>query len=417
MRYWLLVIACTVITELSGQETDTLRDRNLYRPYRTESQDTTIGNINDSILAREQFVRDSILAREIFVRDSILAREIFVRDSLIRRQRIKDSVLYLKNELQGLMEAYSTANDEKIILKFNPIAVLGDSMLGDFIYSSLPFGVRDPYSPWKTKLILSGKSMRIDKDSRNGLINSIHTPQFKATFDRKSRHFLIIHHPAVIQKNSKGNFYKNPVDSVFYDVAGRIAKIKSYVIFHTLTSDNQRGSHLFTNAVQVKQYRYDSKSDYASLQLVRFCERWKAWETNKVCSIINYTFERDGNKIKLIRKNDPVNPYSDGTYTFDFSDKGDMSGISFMNAANTEGWERTIELNKEGNVSCYIDKSNGLIVQSLCMIYHPEPGAKYPVEIITTTFEKDGISYLQNNNTTGKTRTRDRMTLEWSTWK
>jgi hypothetical protein len=407
---------------LFGQETDTLRNRNIYRPYGTELQDTIRhpeNRTDSSVISpeRARFIQDSIQAREQFVKDSILAREIFVRDSLIRRQKIKDSVDFLKNELQSLLEAYSTANDEKIIMKFDPIAVIGDSMLSDFIYSSLPFGVRDPYCPWKTKVILSGKSIRIDKDSRDVLINSIHTPQFKASFEKKSRDLLIIHHPAVIQKNGNGSFYKNPVDSVFYDAAGRIARIKSYVIFHSLTAGNQRGPHLFTNAVQVKQYRYDNHGDYTSLQLVRFCERWKAYERNKVCSIINYTFEKSGDEIKLLRKNDPVNQYSDGTYTFTFNNTGELSGISFINAANTEGWERTIELNKEGNVSCYVDKSKGLIFQSLCMIYHPEPGAKFPVETITTTFEKDGISYFQKNNTTGKSRTRDRMTLEWSPWK
>jgi hypothetical protein len=87
-----------------------------------------------------------------------------------------------------------------------------------------------------------------------------------------------------------------------------------------------------------------------------------------------------------------------------------------MNLAKTENWQRTIELNKDGNVSCYIDKSGDLILQSLCMIYH-DPQAKIPLETITTTFEKDGISYYQKNNTTGKSRTRDRMTLEWNPWK
>jgi hypothetical protein len=411
MRYWLLIITSAVLTELYGQQTDTIPNRNLYDSIQAREQ-----YVRDSILARETFVKDSILAREIFIRDSILAREIFVRDSLIKRQKITDSVFFLKNELQNLLEAYSMANDEKIILDFRPIPVIGDSMLGEFVYSSLPFGVRDPYCPWKTKLILSGKAIRIEKNSRNTLIKSIHTPQFKALFDQPSRNLLIIHHPAAIQKNGNGSFYKNPVDSVLYDAEGRIARIKSSMVFYSLTAGNQKGQYLFTNTIQVKQYRYKDNNEYDSFQLVRFCERWKTWESNKVCSIINYTFEKNGNEIKLLRRNDPVNQYSDGTYTFTFNDNRDLSGISFINSSNTEGWERTIELNREGNVSCYIDKSKGRIFQSLCMIYHPEPGARFPVETITTTFEKDGISYFQKNNTSGKSRTRDRMTLEWSTW-
>jgi len=69
-------------------------------------------------------------------------------------------------------------------------------------------------------------------------------------------------------------------------------------------------------------------------------------------------------------------------------------------------------------VHCYFDKVNGVLKQSLCMIYHTDdPNAKYPVENITTVFEDDGVSYYQKNNTTGQIRTRDRMTLEWSSWK
>jgi lactam utilization protein B len=102
--------------------------------------------------------------------------------------------------------------------------------------------------------------------------------------------------------------------------------------------------------------------------------------------------------------------------TYDESEN--LKDISFVNSAKTENWQRSIELNKSGNVSCYIDKSNDLILQSLCMIYHDnDPQAKNMVETITTTFEKDGISYYQKNNTTGKIRTRNRMTLEWSPWK
>jgi hypothetical protein len=233
----------------------------------------------------------------------------------------------------------------------------------------------------------------------------------------QAENLLVIYHPVSIQKNSRGNFYKIPLDSVFYTRTGRIGKIKSYVIFHNLVNENQKGQLLFTNANLVKLFTYDPAGNPLTLQLVRFCERWKAYEVNKVCSIINYSFSRSGNLITLVRRNDPVNTYSDGTYTFTLTENDDPASIAFVNSANTESWERTIEMNKNGYVSCYIDKSKGLIYQSLCMIYHPEPGAKFPVEVISTSFEKDGISYLQKNITTGKVRTRDRMTLEWSGWK
>jgi hypothetical protein len=126
---------------------------------------------------------------------------------------------------------------------------------------------------------------------------------------------------------------------------------------------------------------------------------------------------KKGDAYLLSRRNNPANGYSDGTYTFTFDGNDNLKGVSFVNVANTENWHRSIELNKDGNVSCYIDKTNDVIRQSLCMIYHPEPQAKYPVETVTTIFEKDGISYYQKNNTTGKIRTRDKMTLEWSQWK
>jgi hypothetical protein len=100
-----------------------------------------------------------------------------------------------------------------------------------------------------------------------------------------------------------------------------------------------------------------------------------------------------------------------------FDKPGNLKSISFQNVAKTENWTREIELNKDGFVNCYMDKANNVIVQSLCWIYHQEANAKYPVEEIVTTFEKDGISYIQRNGTTGKVRTRDRMTLEWTPWK
>lgn len=411
LRYTLTLFALFVVLGLRAQEPDSVIQK-------VDSLSAREAFLQDSILARQAFVRDSILARETFVRDSILAREQFVRDSLLRRQKILDSLNILRPQLQRLLEAYNKSVRDEIILKCNEIQLVGDSLLGDFIVHTLPFGVKDPYCPWRIKTSLNRKPIRISYDPESKKITSIHTSQFKASFYSSPDHkLMVIHHPVAIQKNSRGNFYKIPVDSVFYDNLRRIAKIKSYVIFHNLINENTKGQFLFTNATIVKQYTYDQVGTPVALQLVRFCERWKSYETNKICSIINYSISRSDNTITLVRRNDPVNAYSDGTYTFTLTENDDPASVSFLNSAKTEGWERTIELNKDGNVSCYIDKSKGLIIQSLCMVYHPEPSAKYPVEIITTTFEKDGISYLQKNNTTGKSRTRNRMTLEWSDWR
>ena len=158
---------------------------------------------------------------------------------------------------------------------------------------------------------------------------------------------------------------------------------------------------------QIKQY-----------QVVNFCERYKAYEASKVCNIITYEFSKQGYTYLLTRHNDPANSYSDGTFTFEFDAMYNLKSLSFRNLSNTENWQRMVELNAEGNVNCYIDRKKDIVRQSLCMVYHlKDPGAKYPVETITTIFEEDGISYFQRNNTTGLSRVRDRMTLEWGVWK
>jgi len=403
-----------------------MKGRNIYDPGRLKSAEPIgdeisgdpLENNYDSIAEREQIIRDSILLREQFVRDSLLAREQFVKDSLIRRKEILDSVIYLQKELKILAEAYFRAVKDDIILRCYDIPIIGDSALGDFVYLTLPFGVKDPYSPWKSKIVLTGKAVRFTYDPKQNKINAIHTPQFRAAFKAyDQQQLMVITEMPVIQKNWAGHFYKIPLDSVFFDKNKRITKIKRYMLFHSVINTNQKGNLLFTNCTEVKQFIYGIGHEIEQFQLTRYCERWKAYEANKVCSILTYDFTKKGNAYLLSRRNNPANGYSDGTYTFTFDDNDNLNGISFVNVANTENWHRSIELNKDGNVSCYIDKTNDVIRQSLCMIYHPEPQAKYPVETVTTTFEKDGISYYQKNNMTGKIRTRDKMTLEWSGWK
>jgi hypothetical protein len=221
-----------------------------------------------------------------------------------------------------------------------------------------------------------------------------------------------------IQSNASGRFYLQPVDSIFYDRNQRVIKVKRYQHVYAALANNQRGTFLFVNPSQVKQFEYDSDARLIRYQLVSFCDRWKSYENTRVCSITNYTIREQQGSCLLTRRNDPANNYSDGTYTYLFDQQGNLTGLSFQNLANTESWERTIEMNNDGNVSCYIFKKGDVILQSQCYIYHPGgSGAKYPVETVTTSFEKDGISYFQRNNTTGQSRTRDRMTLEWSSWK
>jgi hypothetical protein len=410
------------------QTTDSLRGRHLYNPHRLGARDTIYApaqpagqtiQAEDSLqLLRLQFIQDSILVREQFIRDSLLAREQFVRDSLQRRQRMLDSVSFLQRELPGLMDAYLKTIKEDIIIHENEISIVGDSALSDYSYVFLLFNLTQPYKPWKVSYGLSGDHIKIIADRDRQKIISVQAPFMNCSFTYGNPgYILVINELNMIQHDRSGYFYKVPVDSVFFDRFKRVIKIKRYVHFYSVVNNNQRGAYLFLNLSQVKQYEYGTDNQIRKFQVVNFCERYKAYEASKVCNIITYEFAKQGNTYLLTRRNDPANSYSDGTFTFEFDSRYNMKSLSFRNLSNTENWQRMVELNAEGNVNCYVDKKKEMVSQSLCMIYHTEPGAKYPVETITTIFEEDGISYYQRNNTTGLSRVRDRMTMEWSGWK
>jgi len=381
--------------------------------------------VNDTVIVPKQSLEDSLrivdslAVRMQFIRDSLLVREQFVRDSIRLRQQRLDSLAFLKNELQNLLHAYFWTTKEDIILHDYNIEIAGDSALGDFVYLLLPFSVSQPYIPWKFRTSLTGSRIKITINKELRKITSIQTPQVKGSFVYGAQgRVMVIHETPAVQKNWAGNFYKTPFDSVFFDQHKRIVKIKRYVQFYSLIENNQKGKPLFLNLTLVKQFFYEKNNLITQYQVVKFCDRWNAYTASKVCSIITYIFSKQDDRLLMTRANDPANPYSDGTYTYEFDPGEDLKSISFQNLSNTENWERTIEMNRDGNVSCYFDKTNGTIRQSLCFIYHiHDPGARYPVETITTSFEKDGISYFQKNNTTGQSRTRDKMTLEWSPWK
>jgi hypothetical protein len=172
------------------------------------------------------------------------------------------------------------------------------------------------------------------------------------------------------------------------------------------------------NLSQVKQYEYVPDGRIKRCQVVSFCDRWKAYESARVCNIITWDISVSNNTYRLVRNNDPANTYSDGTFTFEFDENENLKGLSFQNLALTESWKRVVELNTDVNVNCYLDWKSDRVCQSLCMIYHTgEPGAKHPVETITTIYEEDGASYYQKNNTTGLSRIRDKMTMEWGPWR
>jgi len=408
----LILIKTIFITSIYAQQVDTLIGKNLYNPQRLGVEDTIPASI--LTVKQAQAIADSIESRAQFVRDSLIAREQFVKDSIQHRQRIMDSLTYLQKELPALLEAYFRSVKEDIILRVGKITIVGDSVLSDYEYLMLPFSTTQPYTPWRASLALTDKSVKFYIDKKTKRISSIQAPFMRCSFAYGDHdNLLVINDRSIVQNHYSDKFYKTPVDSVFFDRNKRVIKIKRYIQFYSVINNNQQGAPLFLYLSQVLQYEYGPDNQLTQYKIVKFCERWKVYEPAKVCSILTYTFIKQDNTYLLTRRNDPANSYSDGTYAFVFDGDENLKSISFKNMAKTEGWERTIELNKDGNVNCYFDKTNDIIHQSQCMIYHDkEPNAKYPVETITTTFEKNGISYYQKNNNTGKSRTRDKMTLE-----
>jgi hypothetical protein len=418
------IAALTVITifisipEAGAQNTgDTLDGRNLYNPARLKLRDTVI--ITEPAAENQKMIKDTLDLRMKFIQDSILAREQFVRDSILRRQRQLDSLKLLKTQLNILLHAYLLTVREDIIGRQSNIEITGDSVLGDYKYLILPFNINQPFTPWKIRLGLSGNQMRVVWDKAGQKITAAKAPFMNCSFAYNGDgSIIVINELPVIQNDRTGQFYKTPVDSVFYDRNGRVVKIKKYIQFYSIVNNIQRGAPLFLNLAQVKQYEYGPDNGLKKLQLVSFCDRWKSYEPVKVCTIVTYELSKKNNTYLLVRHNDPANNYSDGTYAFEFDDNENLKSVSFNNSTLTESWQRSVELNADGNVNCYVDRKKDMVVQSQCMIYHlKETGAKYPVETITTTYEEDGVSYFQRNNTTGLIRNRDRMTMEWGPWK
>jgi hypothetical protein len=396
---------------------DTLNGRNLYNPERFRDRDTL--KIPAEAVEPSPSTGDTLFWRMQYIRDSLLAREQFIRDSIQQRKRRTDSLSFLQRELPVVMDAYLKTVREDIIIRYSGIDILGDSALSDFCYTFLPFNLTQPFTPWKARHSLTGKAVKILVDSSVQKITSIQAPFIKCTFSYGNPNtVMVIRELSAIQNDRSGQFYKTPFDSVFFDRMHRVVKIKRYIQFYTVIQNTQRGTPLFLNLSQVKQYEYAPDGRIARYQIVSFCDRWKAYEALKVCTIVTWDFSVEGNTYRLTRHNDPANAYSDGTFTFEFDENENLKGLSFQNLTLTENWRRTVELNEDGNVNCYVDWKDDRVSQSLCMIYHmKDPGAKYPVETITTTYEEDGISYYQRNNMTGLSRTRDKMTMEWGPWK
>lgn len=424
-----VMIGTILITSLKAQVTDdTARDIRLYRPAVKEQKDTVFTpdtpdiqrqHIMDSIGARQQFLKDSTAARLKFIQDSIRAREIFVRDSVLRRERILDSLNHLKAELQKLLNASIMTIKEDIIIHQDEIEIIGDSVLGDYHYRILPFDLTKPFTPWKKTINLSDNPVSIKTDKTTQRIVAIKDPSITCSFDHgKVSNILRINEPGIIMERREGRLYKLSFDTVFYNRLGRIVKIKRYNHFHRVGNNYQIGTPLFIHLSQVKQYEYNASGQITRYQVVNFCDRWRESDEKKVCYIINYSLSIRGNTYTLTRQNDPANSYSDGSFTCEFDDHFNLKSLAFRNKSNTENWVTFVELNEAGNVSHYLYQINDFIPKSLDIIYHlDDPDARYKIEMITNTFEKDGVCYYQENNTTGKRRERDRLTGEWGPWR
>ncbi len=418
--------------------TDTLRGRNIYNPellklidsmfsddtsdVMTQQQQDSIQArlklVQDSIEARLRFIQDSIEARLKFIQDSIEAREKFIRDSIQRRQRILDSLNFLRVELPRLIDASLKTFIEDIIIYSDKLRIVGDSTLSNYSCRKLPFKTNEPFQPWKLTLSLSDNTVKINIDTIKNKILSIKSPHFNCSYEYRKRNNIVrINEQSTILNKRAGKFYSEPFDSVFYDHRGNVAKIKRYVKFYQVTGNYQRGAPLFTHLAQVKQFTYNANNLIIKHQTVNFCDRWSMQDESKVCNIINYTLSQQGNTYILIWQNDPVNDFSSGTFRFEFDNTGNLKSVSFKNFKNTEDRICFIDLNNDGNIIRYAYQNNGVVSNALLINYFTDdPRAKHKFETISCTYEEDGVSYYQRNNTTGRSRMRNRLTGEWGPW-
>lgn len=430
-----LLFFSTAVTSAQNS-TDTLQGRNIYRPanakqasenqninsqqYNTAMEVDTLDpnwqETQDSLAARMLFVKDSLAARMQFVQDSLLAREIFVRDSITHRKHILDSLNFLKRELPQLFDASLRTFSDDLIIAGSEIQIIGDSMLGNYEYTLLPFALNSEYTPWNSAIPLSG-SIKLMLDTIAQKITYIQSLKLTAAFKYvKGNKLLIIEGKSSILNKSGGQLYRVPVDSVFFGANGRVSTIKRYVRYHAVKANYQRGEQLFIAVTQVKQYEYNG-SNISKYKIMNFCDRTSASSPIKVCNMINYGISQSGTNYLLSRESDPVNNFADGTFTYEFDANYTLLSLAFVNKSNSENWKTFVEVNEMGYVSSYIYQNKGWVHQTLLINYYlDDPKAKYKIEKITCIFEDDGVSYFQQNNTTGISRRRNDLTGEWGPW-
>ena len=386
-------------------------------------QDTIKTNENqnpDLIIQNDTtFVVDSaLIKRQEFIRDSLIAREKFVKDSLYARKLILDSVTFLKRELPKLIEASIRSINEEIIISTDRVDIIGDSTLSSFIYRVLSQKIEKPYAPWRSEIKLSGNSFKIKIDTVNKKVTSLRSPELNYSFNYDFDERVVrINGKSTILTKRTGNYYKFPIDSVFFDRKGRVKEIKKYIHYFNATNDYKKGASFAIDIVQIKEFDYFSDGVLSGYSVVTYCDRWGGKKQNEECHKVNYSITRQGRNFTVLRKNEPENVYSDGTFIFEFDSNFDMKYMEFISNDKNLSRKCIIELNKDRNVSRYLYKKDGIIHRTILMDYDNSPNAKYKVETTICYFEDDGISYYQVNTTTGKSRTRDKLTMKWYPWK
>ncbi len=363
-------------------------------------------------------IDSAYIKRQEFIRDSLIAREKFIKDSLYRRKLILDSVRFLKLNLPKLIEAAVKSYEEEIIIYTEPIYIIGDSSLSNYIYRTLSQKIDKAYTPWKTVIKLSGNSFKIKVDTTNHKILYIGIPKISYALNYKNnKNVVVLTGRAGILRKASGNLYKVPIDSVFFDNSGRVKAVKKYERYYQANKNYQKGALLYTDIYTIKEYDYFSDGVLSNYKVINYCGRSTGKEKNEVCHTTTYSITREGNKFTVEKRNIPENVYSDGTYIFEFDENFDLKSMEFNNLVKSINRNCIVELNKEGNVSRYLYKKDGWVNKTLLINYNNNPDAKHKVERIACFFEDDGISYYQKNITTGKSRTRDKLTMKWSEWK
>lgn len=376
---------------------------------------------NDTLIQSDTslvIIDSAYIKRQEFIRDSLIAREKFIKDSLYRRKLILDSVRFLKLNLPKLVEAAVKSYEEEIIIFTEPVKIIGDSMLSNFIYRTLSQKIDKPYTPWKIVIKLSGNSFKIKTDTLNNKISYMRTPEISYAFDyQNNKNVVVLKGRAGILRKASGNLYKVPIDSVFFNYSGRVKTVKKYERYYQANKNFQKGALLYTDIYTLKEYDYFPDGVLSYYKVINYCGRSTGKDKNEICHTTTYSITREGNKFTVVKKNIPENVYSDGTYVFDFDQNFDLKSMEFNNLAKSINRNCIIELNEEGNVSRYLYKKDGWVNKTLLINYNNNPDAKHKVERIACFFEDDGISYYQKNLSTGKSRTRDKLTMKWSEWK